>query len=230
MPPSDMNLRAWWPTTQSLDLVEASAEETTKAIHEEFTRFANGDPVSVERRRFGTIGEALGAEPDFYNVPTRIVVLPTRSKWTVLWNNGFLCAGYDSLCWCLTSHHRLTTLHWSAHDEWTTFQSGAHFQFRSHDGSDVVERSVHVAQTDQRWDFFESGKPLPEEDTSGYLAKRKRDRLDERRVIDFLARLGAEPWNQTFYALPGEVAAVSRPPAATMIRRARDEVLRPSRE
>jgi hypothetical protein len=31
----------------------------------------------------------------------------------VLWNNSFLCDGYDSLCWCLTSHHDLTTIHWA---------------------------------------------------------------------------------------------------------------------
>jgi hypothetical protein len=112
----------------------------------------------------------------------------------------------------------LTTVHWSAHDEWTTFQSGATFHHRRWDGSAVVERSVRAMQEDKRWLFFQSGPPLPEEDVGGYEVRRKRDRLNEARVAELLARLGASPWSEEFYALPEKRCFVLRrvqaPPSA----------------
>lgn len=226
MPPSDPSLRIWWPTTQSLDLVEAPPEIAANAVRQEFVRIANCESVGMTRRRFETVGDVLDSETDFYNVPTKIIVLPTRSKWTVLWNNSFLCDGYDSLCWLLTSRHRLATIHWSSHDEWTTFQSGSLFHWRKHEGATLSERRVQAAQSDKRWDFFEFGAPLPEEDTSGYNARRKRDRLNERRLMELLSRLGADPWTESFYLLPGDVFSISRPTAPPMIRRGREQVLR----
>lgn len=168
--------------------------------------------------------------PEFANVPTWFVALPTRSRWVVLWNNSFLCDGYDSLCWCLTRNHGLTTVHWSAHDTTTTFQPGAAFHHRRRDGEALVERSVSCSATDGRWAFAERGEPLPEEDLSGYGARRKRDRLDERRVAALLARLGAEPWAEGFYEVADRPCFVvrrtappatvhTRPPAAVVARR-----------
>lgn len=172
----------------------------------------------------------FAAPPEFANVPTWFVALPTRSRWVVLWNNSFLCDGYDSLCWCLTRNHGLTTVHWSAHDTTTTFQPGAAFHHRRRDGEALVERSVSCSATDGRWAFAERGEPLPEEDLSGYGARRKRDRLDERRVAALLARLGAEPWAEGFYEVADRPCFVvrrtappatvhTRPPAAVVARR-----------
>lgn len=165
--------------------------------------------------------------PEFANVPTFYLLLPSRSRWTVLWNNSFLCDGYDSLCWCLTKNHGLTTVHWSAHDETTTFQSGATFQHRLWDGAAMLERFVQAAQEDKRWSFYQSGDPLPEEDTPPYAATRKRDRLNEV-VAQLLGRLGASPWREEFYALPEQRCFVLQRPAApeTVLRRSVSEVVR----
>ncbi len=83
-------------------------------------------------------------------------------------------------------------------------------------------------ETLQRWDFYQSGEPLPEEDVPGYAARRKRDRLNEERISQLLARLGAFPWLEQFYALPQNRAFVLRRIDATLtvIRKERDEVLR----
>jgi hypothetical protein len=155
-------------------------------------------------------------------------VLPSRSRWTVLWNNSFLCDGYDSLCWCLTNNHGLTTVHWSAHDEWTTFQTGACFSHRRRDSTGMVERSVHMSQEDKRWHFYASGPPLPEEDVGAYAAKRKRDRLNEALVVQLLSRLGASPWSEEFYAFPEcRCFVLERPnPPATVLKRSVSQVLR----
>ena len=228
MPPSDRALRKWWPTTQSLDLVEGSGRKVAEAVRAEFTRILQGENFDASWFQFGTFDAALGSALEFSNVPTHVLVLPTRSKWSVLWYNSFLCDGYDSLCSNLTTRHRLTTIHWSAHDEWTTFQSGARFIHRRHDGAKVIERIVQAAQQDKRWRFYTIGRPLKEESLEEYEAKRKRDRLNERSLLSLLNRLGAQPWSEEFYALPEQECFVLRRPAApsTIVRRSREEVLR----
>lgn len=227
MPPTDPTIRRWWPTTQSLDLVEGSVREVGAAVHAEFSRFLKDEQIAAGWFQYPDLDAAFSSASDFANVPTSILVLPTRSKWSVLWYNTFLCSGYDSLCWNLTSNHHLTTIHWSAHDEWTTFQSGARFIHRRHDGTKLIERTVQATQQDKGWHFYAIGRPLEEENLAEYDAKRKRDRLNERSLLSFLGRLGAEPWSNDFYAIPEEETFVIRRPSAapSVIRRSRQEVL-----
>ena len=192
----------WWPTTQSLDLVEGSAEHVAAAVEIEVRRFVNDTPVSGSWTTVPDLDAAFLIPAVFTNVPTHYLVLPTHSRWTVLWNNSFLCDGYDSLCWCLTENHGLTTMHWFAHDEWTTMQSGAGFTHRRREGAQVMERSVYCAQEDKRWQFHAAGTPLAEESLEQYSAPRKRDRLNEASMIGLLHRLDADPWIDGFYAVP----------------------------
>jgi hypothetical protein len=210
-----------------LDLVEGPVRLVAGAVEAELTRTLAGERVIGSWARFEDLDAAFRFAPDFGNVPTFFLVLPTRSKWIVLWNNSFLCDGYDSLCWCLTSHHFLTTIHWAAHDEWTTFQSGASFTYRQHDGANLVERSVYCGQEDKRWLFDAVGQPLDEENTNEYAATRKRDRLNEQNLLSLLGRLGARPWSEDFYALPEqECFTILRPsPPATVLKRTREQVL-----
>ena len=223
----DPAIRSWWPSTQSLDLVEGSARRVAEAVSTEFSRMAAGEHVTVNRYLFADLESAFRSAPDFEIVVTFVLAIPTRSKWTVLWNNSFLCAGYDSLCWCLTSHHGLTTIHWSAHDDWTTFQSGASFTYRKRDGANLVERSVYCGQEDRRWVFHAAGQPLAEEKTADYAARRKRDRLNEKSLLSLLSRLGARPWAEDFYAFPDqECFAISRPSPSRAVKRTREQVSR----
>lgn len=204
-------------------------ERVAAAVHTEVSRLLGRETLETSWEKFADLDAAFEAAPDFANVPTVFLVLPTRSRWTVLWNNSFLCDGYDSLCWCLTNTHHFTTIHWSAHDEWTTFQAGAAYHHRRWDGAKVVQRSVEVVQHDKSWTFYENGEPLPEEDVVGYRERKKRDRLNETHMVDLLARLGASPWREEFYALADAPAFVLARTAveATLLRRSREEVLRP---
>jgi hypothetical protein len=220
-------IQRWWPTTQALDLVQGSIEEVANAVLAEVTRFIGRESLSASWESFHSLDEALSTAVEFTNVPTHFLVLPTRSNWTVIWNNSFLCNGYDSLCHCITKKHSLRTLHWSAHDDWTTFQSGAQFIHRLPLEASMQVRSVQVAQTDNHWDFYASGPQLPEEDTEGYSVRRKRDRLNEQRIHDLLERLGASPWSDEFYAFPeGRTFVINRTRyPSTVSRRSVEQVL-----
>jgi hypothetical protein len=217
-------IQKWWPTTQALDIVEGSVEAVAAALQAEVRRFLAGEAISTSWEGFLNLDAAFCSASEFTNVPTTYLVLPTRSKWSVLWNNSFLCNGYDSLCHNLTKNHGLTTLHWSAHDEWTSFQSGASFTHRRKDGAEIVERSVAVAQEDKRWLFYAHGQPLAEEDIESYKARRKQDRLDEEKISAFLSRLGATPWLEQFYGMPAtKVFVLRRQDAPSRITRRRPE-------
>ena len=218
----------WWPTTQSLDLVEGPAEHVAAAVEAEVRRFLKGQPVSGSWTTVPDLDAAFSIPPVFANVPTYYLVLPTHSRWTVLWNNSFLCDGYDSLCWCLTANHSLTTMHWFAHDQWTTMQSGAGFTHRCREGARVVERSVYCAQEDKQWDFHAIGTPLREERLEQYAAPRKRDRLNEASLMALLRRLDADPWVEGFYAVPErQIFMLQRLEIPTTIAvRPREDVLR----
>jgi hypothetical protein len=227
MPLRSEAIHRWWPTTQSLDLVEGTVESVASAVDAEVRRFLKGEDVTSSWQTYPDLDSAFQQAPEFANVPTFYLVLPSRSRWTVLWNNSFLCDGYDSLCWCLTKNHGLTTIHWSAHDELTTFQTGAAFCHRRRDSTGMTERSVYVAREDKRWDFHASGPPLPEEDVRAYAARHKRDRLNEAQVMQLLRRLGASPWSEDFYALPESGCfQLQRPDApGTVLRRSAAQVL-----
>jgi hypothetical protein len=221
-------LRRWWPTTQALDLVEGDVATVAAALHAETTRVLKGERLAAAWTRCATLDDAFDTAGEFTNVPTHWLVLPTRSRWSVLWNNSFLCDGYDSLCHCLTAFHGLTTLHWSAHDATTTFQPGAAFTHRRVVAGAIAKRTVCVACTDGRWSFDAIGERLPEEDLATYGARRVRDRLNEAAIASLLARLGAAPWDEAFYALGRHDVFVLRRPAApaTVLRRARHDVVR----
>lgn len=219
-------IQEWWPTTQALDLVEGSCDVVAASIHAEVSRFVDGEVLTSSSEVFQSLHAAFSSASDFANVPTFFLVLPTHSRWSVLWNNYFLCDGYDSLCHCLTLNHGLTTLHWSAHDEGTTMQSGTGFSYRYMKDGLMLERVVQAAQQDSRWEFVESGQPIAEEDLESYKARRKRDRLNEERMSQLLARLGASPWSESFYDLSKPCSIIQRDIASPFIvRRHRDEIL-----
>lgn len=219
-------IRRWWPTTQALDLVEGTMEVVAAAVQAEVSRFVNGHVLGAWES-FPDLDRAFAAAGDFANVPTCYLVLPTQSRWCVLWNNSFLCDGYDALCHCLALNHRLTTLHWSAHDHTTVFQAGAMFHHRRWADGGMVERSVHVGANDGRWSFHQSGDALPEEEPGSYTAKRKHDRFNEALAVRLLAKLGAEPWSDGFYALAEQRCFLLRRTSlpATIVRRPRQEVV-----
>lgn len=221
------SFKRWWPTTQSLDLVRGTVGQVATALETEIIGYVPGETLTKAWPKYANFDEALSAVSEFSNVPTQFLVLPTFSDWSVLWNNSFLCDGYDSLSANLTRKHGLTTVHWSAHDSTTSFQAGASFTHRKLVKSTVVERSVYAARQDSKWLFGEIGPVLPEENTESYLARRIRDRLNESLMAAFLGRLGATPWDDAFYAFAEQPCFFLRRLSAptTITRRSKGEVV-----
>ena len=202
-------VQQWWPLPRSLDLVLGPIKVVASAVLAEVTRFVMGEQLASAWMPFSSFDQVFGSVAVFTNVPTVYFVLPTRSDWTVIWNNSFLCDGYDSLCSCLTTNHNLSTMHWSSSDEDAVFQAGSSFTFRQRSNSGLCERSVYCGKNDNRWEFHAVGNPLPEEDLAQYEARRKRDRLNEQSMFKLLDKLGARPWDAEFYRA-GEAFRIER--------------------
>jgi hypothetical protein len=194
-------IEEWWPTTQSLDLIRGSLKEVGSAIQQELCRVLKDEPIHSKWIAFRNLNQAFGMVKDYTNIPTAFLLLPTFSDWCVLWNNSYLCDGYDSLCYNLTRLHGFETLHWTSHDSKTTFLPGTVFSHRILVNQKLRTRSVYCAKDNQRWIFHQAGKPLVAEKTVFYSARIIRNRLNEQILAEMLMRLGAEPWNEQFYNL-----------------------------
>ncbi|MEW6278600.1 MAG: hypothetical protein AB1758_08270, partial [Candidatus Eremiobacterota bacterium] len=137
-----MEFQEFFPLYRCMDLVRAPQEVAAAAVLQEVTRFAAPDPVLQEWRPFRSLPELWNGVSEFTNCPTQFFVLATDSPWSVVWTNAALCDGYDSLSWCLTENHGLTTLHFFAAEQDSTFQAGCGFTHRGQAG----ERSVYCCR------------------------------------------------------------------------------------
>jgi hypothetical protein len=192
-----------------MDLVLGPPTAVAQAVHSQVVGFAEGEQLTHGWVVFESLEGIFSSVSAFTNYPTVLFVLPTHSAWSVLWNNCHGCDGFDSLCWNLTSKHGFATMHWRASDQDAVMQAGASFTFRRRTDSGIAERSVYCCKNDGRWEFHANGDPLPEEDVHSYSLRRKHDRLNELKMLALLSRIGARPWDSSFYKF-GEAFRIER--------------------
>lgn len=202
--------RRWFPLGVSLDLVRGSCREVAEAAGTEIQRFVKPDKLLTEDLQLPGFQELFESVKFYTNTPTIFYILSSSSPWTVLWNNTYLCSGYDSLCSCITRHHGLSTIHWSSSDVDQVFQAGTKFVYREGIGEDIRERSVCCIREDSRWIFEEAGEPLPDEDLESYKSQPKKGRLNEVKLMEFLDRLGARPWDEAWYDFAQPIRRLTR--------------------
>ena len=77
-------IQKWWPATQSIDLVEGSVEKVAAAAEAEIRRFLKCEAIVTSWESYPSLDIAFQAAPEFANVPTFYLVLPSRSRWTIL--------------------------------------------------------------------------------------------------------------------------------------------------
>lgn len=194
----------WWPLAQSLTLVRANLRHTVKAMKADAKRLhkRTGAEYGFDWVQVQSIDGLFRSIEKFTISASVCYALPTNTNWTVLWDNSFTCTPHDSLAYCLTCFWRLETLTFSSNDRDSTTFAGTRFTYsRPGDHEEVIQRHVYCCNQGSRWHFEQHGEPLPEEDLQGYTAKRKRDRLNEERMMALLERLGIQPWRESSYNL-----------------------------
>lgn len=201
-PHKDEVFERWWPLPRSLDLVRAPFEQVAQMLEKELDRVVPDEPKEAAFIPAASLNAFFLATNELTNFPTALYALPTKTSWTVLWTNGFLCDGYDSLCYNLSRLYSIETLHWHASDTDGPFQAGSGFTHRPGGVGDDGVRVVQCHRNDTKWRFLQRGTPLPSEPVAGYENRLKRERLNEHVMVTFLASLGAEPWREAFYDFP----------------------------
>jgi hypothetical protein len=192
----------WWPLAQAMTLVRAPIRSVAKALTADGQRAKErtGAIYEFDWIRRSSIDDVFRSIEKFTDWPTLTWALPTRGRWTVIWNNYSLCTGHKTLARWLTRFQKLETIYFYSTDKNSTQLAGTLFTRCMPDKSeDVIEREVYCCNHGSRWGFEQHGTPLPEEDLERYNARRKRERLNEAGLMDLLERLGVHPWRESTY-------------------------------
>ncbi|MCL2147741.1 MAG: hypothetical protein FWH47_00135 [Methanomassiliicoccaceae archaeon] len=196
----NMNNKELFPLTQSFGLVLGDATEVADAIFNEmrkYTKDENG--IELDRPILGNFDDAIYNNK--FTVPiTRVIAFPTRTEWTIIWNNSFLCDGWDSLCYNLTRSCNYDTFHFCSHDAITTMLPGSYFYYRWVENEVLKERYAWACKNDSgRWEFIEKGETRYFETVEDYEDRMIKNRLNEDKMEKIFDKMGINPWERTSY-------------------------------
>lgn len=200
------------PLTQSMDLVQAGAEEVSRAVFSEIGRYThNENGITIQTAPPFSPELFLSESPRLTNVPTVLFVKPAINGWSFILTNTFLCDGYDSLCHNLTRLYGWATFHFISKDTTTTFLPGSGFQYRFMENGEMKKRYVQASVDDSdKWVFYESGPVQPFENPADYQERIKKKRLNEARMKEIFQRLSVDPWDDASYLLDQPCYIVKR--------------------
>lgn len=200
----------WWPLTQSLTLVRAPCRRVVRAMKAEAKRAHNstGAIYEFDWLQRESIDD-LFCNVEKFDTPSMQFVLPTKGKWTVIWENSGCCTpGY--LAYRLSFNQKLETISFYSTDRNSTQLAGTHFShYKPVRGKEVNERDVYCCNQGSRWHFQQHGDPLPEEELEQYATRQKRDRLNEAGLMSLLERLGVHPWREDTYEFRKKIFRVT---------------------
>lgn len=149
--------------------------------------------------------EALKALLPFESPWTRELLAPCGT-WTAYLNNG--AGGGDATASAAVVARRMKARHVMAENApWYGPGHAATQVWVSGPGGDgplMSIRTVSVAATDGRWEWYEEGAPLPFEEVERYGARRKRDMFDRDLLLRYLDALGIPAHDDSAYG-PGVV-------------------------
>lgn len=124
---------------------------------------------------------------------------PLCGHGVVLWGN--VADGFDSITYILNKRYGLG---------WTrvsftldTPEPGYEMRFFHYMPANGKERYVHVMQN-PRWEFWESGEPLPFEQTERYKERIKKKRLTNEMLLDYLLALDWDLRSPDFWKSDGD--------------------------
>lgn len=206
------------PLTTSMGFLQVDAQSAAT----EFTRWQREIQsvlgISVERR-----GLAGNLEELFRSVlplrmadTTRELFVPTSSKWTAYFDNGYRGTDPSAIRHLAERLSCLTV--WLVARPHTLRKSGARWEGRHGAllmaiyGPEPTEhlnlkREIRLQNDAGRWEFYLSGPPFPFEDVERYRARRKTDRFTFNMLKRYLGELGIRPFDENFYQVAAEDGA-----------------------
>ena len=137
-----MNIKELFPLTQSFGLVLGNTTEVANAIFKEIKKYTKNEiGIELKYLTLKNIDEAI-YNNKFTVTPTKVITFPTKTKWIIVWNNSFLCNGWDSLFINLTNFYNYNTFYFCSHDTITTKLPGTYFYYKYRKNEILKERYV----------------------------------------------------------------------------------------
>ena len=145
--------------------------------------------------------------------PSRFLVLPTRSRWTAVFDNSEPYHSYDAIA-RLATNLRSRAVHFCHVPDMHRKPEGRYgstkFSVFSPDGAPPEarggpERLVYAINEGGRWTFLAHGTPQPYELVERYESRRLRDRLTPEMLVAYGRALGIEITDEDFYRPSGYV-------------------------
>jgi hypothetical protein len=191
----------WNPVTKDLGLIEASVEQVASDLVEWHARLG----VHYTRKNLHSLSDGLKSLEPLSSERRRVLLLPTRSKWTVFLQSGidgsdpfpamsFLVAktGTTAMRVCVTS----PTAKWPA-VIWEVYASP------NLGGEPPLNcrRAISAANDGGRWTFHSSGEPFAFEDQAAYDLPQKKKRFTKQILQRYLSSFGLSPFEDDFYVV-----------------------------
>jgi len=145
----------------------------------------------------GGLAQALSVLNVLTNVEKVHAFLPTVGAWVVHFSNARDGFGASDVEEYLSEALKVRALQVLSPPEDRALRGQVLEVF---DGGEVSRR-IRCALSDsgKSWEFESCGKPLPFEDVKRYSVKSKRDRFTRALLIEYLRKLGARPFEESFY-------------------------------
>ncbi|MCL2155659.1 MAG: hypothetical protein FWH53_08350 [Leptospirales bacterium] len=207
----DMLYKELFPLTQSFGLVFGNVAEVANAVYNEIKRYTkNENGIELKHTILKNVDEVI-CNNKFTSVPTKVIVFPTITKWTIIWNNSFLCNGWDSLCYNLSNLYKFETFHFCSHDTITTMLPGSYFYYRYFENDILQERYVWACKNDNnKWEFIEKGDECYFETVENYKERIIKNRLNEEKMKELFNKMGINPWDDAVYKINEMYYTISR--------------------
>ena len=194
------------PITSEVGFVEADAETVSNFFYDWESRHQQSRGVTIGRRRVeGQLRDLLEALLPLTSVEhRRYLFVPTQSRWTAFFDNGFQGTDAGSLTYIAESMKVRAARVVAVAD---TMGSSRDSKRQGRYGATILElfnpkpvRAIAAVNDGGRWVFDVSGSPLAFEETTAYEARRVRDRFTPEMLDRYLRALGIDAFNDRFYA------------------------------
>jgi hypothetical protein len=154
----------------------------------------------------------------------RTLLVPTQSRWTAFFDNGWQGSDAEGLSLAASDLKcksvRVVAVPETMSHRGNTSRVGRYgarmFELYGSEKTDFLNylRTISVANDGGRWRFDEAGSPLEGEDSSWYSPRNVKDRFRLEHLTSLLRTLGIDAFSEAFYAERGTLFERHGPAAA----------------
>lgn len=191
----------WHPVTFDFGLIEAPVETVCEAYQSWWSSL--GKEVSVQRCG-GSLDDQFSALLPLSIGKNRALILPTNSNWTAFFRNGI--QGSDpasampeltrklqarAMRLCITRKpQKFPAVIWEVYEPDFLCPLGTN-----------TRRSIAAVNDGGRWVFEQYGEPFDFETTERYTLPRKRDRFDDKLLLEYISHFGIPRFDDAMFSV-----------------------------